>query len=529
MIQLEYTYTGIPIEVESDGEPVAADSLPTAILYRNGAASGVTVTIASTAVTGLYLASFTTLGAGDGWAKTDRLFIRASAVIGGTTYEAIIWNSFSEPDAVMRGTDGANTVAPATPANVTTSTSTITALLPAALVGGRMDASVGSNLDKTGYSLSQSFPANFATLAINASGHVSRVTLVDTTTTNTDMRGTDGAVTSIPSVTLATTQPSITWQPQTITAGDGNPNITLAGSGNADGIAWTRSGSGDPLDADIVDQIQSGLATSAELPANFDTLVITAGDIAGTVGGIAGTITTLDDLDTAQDTQHGTTRTAVTTAFTEIKGATWSGTTDTLEAIRDRGDAAWVTGSSGGGTGARTVTITINDGTDPLENAIVRMTEGANTYTATTDVSGVATFNLDDATYVVSVSKSGYSYSGTTLLVNGTEAETYSMTQVATSPPADPALCAVTIHVRDQYGVDLADEPVEITFVSWGVGAADTVPVLSPPPVQTTDVDGTVAVNLYRNAVYKIIYGSADYALRANVTVPDAGTYEVTI
>jgi hypothetical protein len=47
--------------------------------------------------------------------------------------------------------------------------------------------------DKTGYSLSQAFPSNFASLGINASGHVSRVTLVDTTTTNTDMRGTDSA------------------------------------------------------------------------------------------------------------------------------------------------------------------------------------------------------------------------------------------------------------------------------------------------------------------------------------------------
>jgi len=69
-------------------------------------------------------------------------------------------------------------------------------------VGGNVTGSVGSvvsgvtvstNNDKTGYSLTQSFPSNFSSLAINASGHVSRVTLVDTTTTNTDMRGTDGA------------------------------------------------------------------------------------------------------------------------------------------------------------------------------------------------------------------------------------------------------------------------------------------------------------------------------------------------
>ena len=41
------------------------------------------------------------------------------------------------------------------------------------------------------------------------------------------------------------------------------------------------------------------------------------------------------------------TNSELTSAFTQIKGATWSSTTDTLEAIRDRGDAAWTTGSGG--------------------------------------------------------------------------------------------------------------------------------------------------------------------------------------
>lgn len=39
------------------------------------------------------------------------------------------------------------------------------------------------------------FPPNLEKLGINASGHVSRVTLVDTCTQNSDMRGTDGAAT----------------------------------------------------------------------------------------------------------------------------------------------------------------------------------------------------------------------------------------------------------------------------------------------------------------------------------------------
>lgn len=69
----------------------------------------------------------------------------------------------------------------------TISTSQVVASVTAAVT-------VGTNNDKTGYSLTQAFPANFAALGINSSGHVSRVTLVDTTTVNSDMRGTDNAL-----------------------------------------------------------------------------------------------------------------------------------------------------------------------------------------------------------------------------------------------------------------------------------------------------------------------------------------------
>lgn len=53
-------------------------------------------------------------------------------------------------------------------------------------VGGNVSGSVGSISGVT-------FPGNFGVLGINSSGHISRVTLVDTTTANTDMRGTDNA------------------------------------------------------------------------------------------------------------------------------------------------------------------------------------------------------------------------------------------------------------------------------------------------------------------------------------------------
>lgn len=86
------------------------------------------------------------------------------------------------------------------------------------------------------------------------------------------------------------------------------------------------------------------------------------------------------------------------------------------------------------GSGARTVTITVDDGTNPLQNALVRVTNGGDTYVVGTNVSGVAVFNLDDATWIVSITKGGYSFAGASLVVDGTEAVTYSMSLVVITP-----------------------------------------------------------------------------------------------
>lgn len=113
-------------------------------------------------------------------------------------------------------------------------------------------------------------------------------------------------------------------------------------------------------------------------------------------------------------------------------------------------DAILAAASAGAGTGARTVTITVNDGTTVLQNAIVRFTEGSNTFRAVTNASGVAVFNLDDATYTVAITKSGYTYAGTTMVVNGTETATYSMTATSVTPPTNPDLSAVEVLCLDE-------------------------------------------------------------------------------
>lgn len=102
-----------------DGVPAAPDSI-SAVLYRivNGvrSASGVTVTASTTANTGEYTFAWTN---NVGWNRTDDLELRVIPVIDSQAYPMTVWRSHGNVDAVMRGTDGANTIAPATPTNVT--------------------------------------------------------------------------------------------------------------------------------------------------------------------------------------------------------------------------------------------------------------------------------------------------------------------------------------------------------------------------------------------------------------------------
>jgi hypothetical protein len=107
MIQLNHGYRK-RFTTELAGIATAADATPMAILYRNGSASGVTVTVSTTAEIGVYLATFTTLDVGDSWARTDHLELLISATIDGDAgYKVVLWDSDSDPDAPMRGTDNA--------------------------------------------------------------------------------------------------------------------------------------------------------------------------------------------------------------------------------------------------------------------------------------------------------------------------------------------------------------------------------------------------------------------------------------
>lgn len=67
---------------------------------------------------------------------------------------------------------------------------------------------------------------------------------------------------------------------------------------------------------------------------------------------------------------------------------------------------------------ARTLEITINDGTDAIEGATVTISNK----TETTDENGKAAFTLNDGTYTASVTASGYADKSSSITINGADA-----------------------------------------------------------------------------------------------------------
>ena len=159
-------------------------------------------------------------------------------------------------------------------------------------------------------------PANFNDLSVTATtGRIDVASIAGTAQTAND-NGAD-INTLITGVDLNSSQGAITWGAQVFSVVGATDNITFAGSGTGDVFSFTRTGSGALYDTSYSTELQ------AEVNAACDISL------------------------TGYDAATGTELAAVDTKINDIQGTTFSTATDSLEAIRDRGDAAWVTGAGG--------------------------------------------------------------------------------------------------------------------------------------------------------------------------------------
>ena len=244
---------------------------------------------------------------------------------------------------------------------VTAATSTV------ALTGTTISTSqaVASVSGAVGSISGVTFPANFGSLLINVSGHVSRVTLVDTTTTNTDMRGTDNA--ALASAWTATRAGYLDAVLQAQNANQRTVHVTGSNHVAADVHEFQPDVlTSAATDATFVSEVQSGLATSAALATvdgNVDTLVarITSSlfdgitSMANWLGALAGKSTDASTLAEIQST---------------TAGATFANSTDSLEAIRDRGDAAWAPGEAGSGDASQSTLLAVQDQVEAIAGTL---------------------------------------------------------------------------------------------------------------------------------------------------------------
>ncbi len=127
-----------------------------------------------------------------------------------------------------------------------------------------------------------------------------------------------------------------------------------------------------------------------------------------------------------------------------MEGATFNTLTDSLEAIRNRGDVAWLTG---GLSGSNTVTITIKDGAGlNIPDVFVEIWDALGTTfyeKKITNSLGQTIHYMDDGGYTVRIHKAGYTFSLGALTVSGVTAATYTGTAWTISNPAVVGACRV--------------------------------------------------------------------------------------
>ena len=347
----------------------------------------------------------------------------------------------------MRGTDGANTVAPdnASIAAILTDTGTT---IPASISAlNNFDPAtdtviVGTNNDKTGYALSSA-----------ANDAIGAAFLAYTLT-----KGSPGTIERAFWQSLKATQLADGEVSGTPTASAFDTNLTAV-SGAYDHLlllftSGSLAGEARPIDSYSA---TNGRITLQEpltaAPSSADEFIIVP-DHSAPVPEIVdavwsedqSTYTTAGSFGYYLDAQVSSgggdaseaNQTTIITHLTDIKGGTFSGSTDSLEAIRDRGDAAWTTGGTSG-SGLYQVTVTVEDASNnALQGARIAV-DGTNLI-LTTPSNGTVTFNLDSGVYLLTCSPPAGYDTPTDVVVS---VSTSDVTAEFTLTPTSSASCDV--------------------------------------------------------------------------------------
>lgn len=198
---------------------------------------------------------------------------------------------------------------------------------------------------------------------------------------------------------------------------------------------------------------------------------------------------------------------------------------DPVIVLTQAGNAAGAVLATGNpSAGANTVTITVNDGTNPVENAKVKVSNGAESYRDTTNASGVVVFGLDNATWGVVITKPLHTFTLEDLIVGTDVEKTYSMTPLSI-PPSDPGLVTGYLYC-DTNGVAAAG--IEVSIQQVAAAAATGYSHGAAWRTETSDADGLVSfTGLFPSAAYLLRRGSGGKLEKFTIPADAAGTLEL--
>ena len=278
---------------------------------------------------------------------------------------------------------------------------------------------------------------------------VANVAVVQTCTTNADMRGTDNANTvapdniSIAAILADTTELQLNqgdWTTANV-AGLSTFDPTVDTVANVANVAACATNA-DMRGTDGANTVSPDNASIAAILVDTSDLQASQGDwVTADLSGLTSQVTTIDGVvneilvDTNEVQEKFTSmveadgpvqrftanalelgpndksdatlaqQNAILASLADAKGVGFDGATDSLEAIRDRGDGFWSTSQSGSGGGIHQITVTVLDTTaeaNPVQGARVGI-DGTD-LVATTGTNGQAVLNVNNGVYTINVS-----------------------------------------------------------------------------------------------------------------------------
>ena len=160
------------------------------------------------------------------------------------------------------------------------------------------------------------------------------------------------------------------------------------------------------------------------------------------------------------------------------------------------------------GAGVYAVTLTITDGANPIQNAVVNLTVNASVYSGATNSSGVVVLSPNEgaATYGVKMRAGGYQFTPTTLIVTGNQSHTYSLTRYIPNP-SSVGLVTCSIYARDELFAPLAGVQFSLRLQSLPSGDAGNHPRRNPRVVASNITGLAEFVDVLPGASYSLSDG----------------------